>query len=202
MKEVNLSYTITERVSPIIEGFRVIFQFQSGTIMETTDYLCHQLIGLIVCITQLMLGVASIGTGAKRFISFCSKKERNSLQAAPSLVKRFLLLLNEEMEYLTFSEVDFLALAREVTVKTFSFFGLFFTHSSKMVYSGTNRDSRPTTALKPDCWRSQAYSFNSRYSVRLVRTLLLIVNFNAIERDIGTKQGDFADSTKPPIEFI
>ncbi|WP_240543793.1 hypothetical protein [Spirosoma foliorum] len=38
--------------------------------MKTTNYLCNQLIGLIVCITQLMLGVASIGTGTKRFISF------------------------------------------------------------------------------------------------------------------------------------
>ncbi len=33
-------------------------------------YLCNQLISLVVYITQFMLGVASIGTGTKRFISF------------------------------------------------------------------------------------------------------------------------------------
>ena len=48
-----------------------LFQFQLVRLtMQLIAYLCNQLISLIACITHHCLGAASIGTGAKRFISF------------------------------------------------------------------------------------------------------------------------------------
>lgn len=107
--------------------------------MKANYYLCTQLAGRLVSITQSILGVASIGTGAGGSTSFQLKRERNSLQAIPFVVKRFLLLLLEEMKHFTFSEIDFLALAREVTAKTLPFFGLSLAHSLKAVSGETFR---------------------------------------------------------------
>ncbi len=115
--------------------------------------------------------------------------KRGSLMAAPSRVKLSLLLFHEEVKQLTFSGIDFLALSHNVAAENFILFGLFAIHSSKLVCGEIIPVIQGTrTTYRPDCWRSQAYFFDSCYLVRLFRTLLLIVNFNAFEQDTNTKQ--------------